>query len=243
MHGLEAIAAPTHGAPTLPLRDSTIFEGITRLRRPTLKANAAPTRDAPRLALLPLRDRPISEGETRLHRPTLEANTAPTRDAPALSLRDSDDFKSETRLRCPTLNIQNHDPSAETGTPTVKYVEFYAGIGALSRSAEKHSGENAMLTEKDPVAQENLSAPTLPGRGDLLRRRRRFGMAHIRTQARSRARIVRRTTVPTFCDDRKGTDGRRSTRAAPARERRRRSLQALARHDCHRDRQQRRRRQ
>ena len=156
MHGLEAIAAPTHDAATLPLRDSTISESVTRLRRPTLKANAAPTHDAPTLTLLPLRDRPISEGETRLRRPTLGANTAPTRGAPTLSLRDSTIFKSETRLRRPTLNNLIPDPSAETGTPTVQYAEFFACIGALSRSAEKHGGKIAMLIEKDLVAQENL---------------------------------------------------------------------------------------
>ena len=35
-------------------------------------------------------------------------------------------------------------------------VEIYAGIGALSQAAKALGGEIVMLTEKDPIARENL---------------------------------------------------------------------------------------
>ena len=89
--------------------------------------------------------------------PELEPSTAPTHDAPThgtptLPIHDNTTTNSETYLRSTTLN----NPDAEPWTPTVQYVEIYAGIGALSRAAEAHGGEVAMLIENEPVAQENL---------------------------------------------------------------------------------------
>ena len=89
--------------------------------------------------------------------PELEAIAAPMHGAPTLPLHGSTISKSETRLCHPTLinHVQNSD--AEPQTPTVQYVEIFAGVGALSRAAEAHGGEIAMLTEKDPVAQETYA--------------------------------------------------------------------------------------
>ena len=84
--------------------------------------------------------------------PELEAIPAPTHEAPTLPLYDSTIFKSEARLRRPTLTNQVQNPKTEPYTPPIQYVEVFAGVGVLSRAAETHVGEIAMLAEKDPAA-------------------------------------------------------------------------------------------
>ena len=104
---------------------------------PELEAIAAPTHNAPTL-------------------PEPEAITAPTHGTPALPLHGGTISKCDTRLRRPTLISQLQNPETEPHIPTVKYVEVFAGVGSMSSATEARSGEIAMLTEKEPVARENL---------------------------------------------------------------------------------------
>ena len=85
-----------------------------------------------------------------------EAITALSLDTPALPLHDSIISKSETRLDRSTLISQTCNANAASRTPTVQYDGLYAGTGALSAPAETQGGEIAMLTEKEPITQENL---------------------------------------------------------------------------------------
>ena len=99
MPGLEAIAAPTHNTPTMPIHDDP------------------------------------QEVEF-------------SSDAPAIPFHGRTISKSEARLRHPTLINQVQNRNARPRTPTVQYVEIFAGVGSMPSAAKAHGGEIAVLTEK-----------------------------------------------------------------------------------------------
>ena len=136
---------------------------------PTATSDHPPTRESPTRAkesgsgetstntAVGTRPASTTAGETNREKTNTVAEAkTDAKSAPTRPLHDSTISESETRLHRPTLINQVQNPNARSWTPTVQYVEIFAGVGSMLSATEAQSGEIAVLTEKEPAVRENL---------------------------------------------------------------------------------------